>query len=56
MEVCLTCGTNFDVRKEWDDILYNFKTFETNDDRSYTRCAYSIHAPFPCADRDFYLE
>jgi len=56
IETCLICGTDFEVRKDWDDILYDFRVFKLTPDRSYMRCSYSIHAPFPVSDRDFYLE
>jgi hypothetical protein len=56
IEVCLECATNFEVRKKWDNVLYDFKVFEQSDDYSYIRMTYSVHAPFPVTDRDFYLE
>ena len=56
IDICLECATNFEVRKKWDDVLYDFRVFEQTDDYSYLRYAYSIHAPFPLYDRDFYLE
>ena len=56
IETCVECATNFEVRKTWDNVLYDFKVFEQAKDYSYIRMSYSIHAPFPVTDRDFYLE
>jgi hypothetical protein len=28
INICLECATNFEVRKTWDDVLYDFRVFE----------------------------
>lgn len=56
LDICIKCGCDFKVRKEWDNVLYDLRTFEESDDKLYMRCAYSFGALFPASDRDFYLQ
>lgn len=56
LDICIKCGCDFEVRKEWDNVLYDLRTFEESKDKTYMRCAYSFGSPFPAADRDFYLQ
>ena len=54
-EVALQCGCNFNHRKEWDNVLFDMRTFEQTEDFSYARIAYTFGSPWPANDRDFYL-
>lgn len=32
IEICLKCGCDYEVRKLWDDVLYDFRIFEQTPD------------------------
>ena len=49
-------AVDFEIRKNWDTVLYDFRTFYMSKDYSYSRVSYAFKSPFPVADRDFYIE
>lgn len=56
LNICIKCGCDFNVRKEWDNVLYDLRSYEVSEDGTYMRCSYAFAAVYPVADRDFYLQ
>jgi hypothetical protein len=56
LEIILINTLYFEIRKEWDNVLYGFVVYADSADKSYMRYSYSFPSPFPCTHRDFHLE
>ena len=56
MQVLIDLGCNFDLRKQWEEVLTDLRVFNKKPHWSYARMAYTFISPWPASDRDFYLE
>ena len=56
LDVAIMCGCDFEVRQEWDNVLFDYRIFEQKKEVGFLRYAYTFKAVFPASDRDFYLQ
>lgn len=56
IDVIIPNTLDFEIRKKWDTVLYDFRTFFITPDMSYSRVSYAFKSPFPVAHRDFYIQ